>query len=320
MSSMEGRHWLWQFSVGVIDVEVIQERFGADIAEAFQLWVAMQEDTDRMVRNVADGMTRQGAADGASSSGSSTVAVEKKESGDKDDCSLAAADVANVVAGDQEGWTVPEGAADAGESTSTSEHGLEDHDAGAGVHEDLPVPATLPDGGLDSLEDDGLLEVPGDEREELLDVPGDGGGEEREGSLPLEVLEAARVEDNNMDVESGEQSMAHAEQGGGSGGADGMLDAAADAPIPPDPYDVPQAWRRVLAAWDDPSLGAGLEGSAVSNGDFEHAVSMEADAAVEGTQDEAAAEFRTAPTARTAPATEGSEAGLKQTNLRSWLK
>ena len=54
MASVEGRRWLWQFSTGVTSLDVILERFGQDIAEAFQLWVAMQEDTDQLVRNVAN--------------------------------------------------------------------------------------------------------------------------------------------------------------------------------------------------------------------------------------------------------------------------
>ena len=39
-----------------------------------------------------------------------------------------------------------------------------------------------------------------------------------------------------------------------------------------EPYDVPQAWQRVQQAWNDPAIGAGLEDSALSCGEFEHSV------------------------------------------------
>ena len=52
MLTVEGRHWLWQYSVDAVTSAEIEERFGAEIAEAFQLWVALKEDLDKTVRNV----------------------------------------------------------------------------------------------------------------------------------------------------------------------------------------------------------------------------------------------------------------------------
>ena len=35
-------------------------------------------------------------------------------------------------------------------------------------------------------------------------------------------------------------------------------------------YDVPLAWSRVLEAWNDPAVGAGVADSVLSGGEFEH--------------------------------------------------
>ena len=73
LSSMEGRHWLWRFTQQLATSEEVQERFGMDVAEAFQLWAAMQADLEAEVKNVADRLLDN---DEASASEESTIAVE----------------------------------------------------------------------------------------------------------------------------------------------------------------------------------------------------------------------------------------------------
>ena len=74
MTTVEGRHWLWQFSVGAVSEDMIVARFGVEIAEAFQLWVALQADEDRTIRNVGDIPMHEHTGT-ASSSNASTVEV-----------------------------------------------------------------------------------------------------------------------------------------------------------------------------------------------------------------------------------------------------
>ena len=92
-------------------------------------------------------------------------------------------------------------------------------------------------------------------------------------------------------------------------------------------YDVPLAWRRVLEAWNDPAVGAGLADSVLSAGEFEHAVhhlddSQHSEAGdVEGAGgDLATAGPSSSPAARGSSSTESTDGGLRQTNLKSWLK
>ena len=85
MASITGRRWLWQ-----LNLPVIEERFGNDVAEAFQLWEAMQADTDTLVRNAADHLMEVDV-EGASESESSTVEVEtaKRKVDSQDGVSVA---------------------------------------------------------------------------------------------------------------------------------------------------------------------------------------------------------------------------------------
>ena len=93
-----------------------------------------------------------------------------------------------------------------------------------------------------------------------------------------------------------------------------------------EPYVVPPAWARVLRAWNDPAIGAGLPDSILSCGEFQH-----------GTMDEELAhgdEAETAEIATVAASTSATGSGLrsstegsdqaesapKQTNLKGWLK
>ena len=102
-----------------------------------------------------------------------------------------------------------------------------------------------------------------------------------------------------------------------------------------EPCDVPQAWQRVLQAWNDPAIGAGLEDSALSCGEFEHSVGghhgepvmeaageepgQEAATAALGAAAEASAGPGSPSSRRTRSSTETAEVGPRQ-NLKGWLK
>ena len=82
MSSQEGRHFLWQFQAGAITAEEVDARFGTEVAEGFQLWVAVQDDVDEAVRHVGDVPALSGSEQGAGSE-ASTIPV-----GDEPDVSV----------------------------------------------------------------------------------------------------------------------------------------------------------------------------------------------------------------------------------------
>ena len=125
------------------------------------------------------------------------------------------------------------------------------------------------------------------------------------------------------------------------GGTD-VMDMAENAEVNAndrEPYCVPLEWQRVLRAWNDPSLGVGLEDSALSCGEFERPTvhHSEAGAAsgssgstmevhggslsvepVEPVDGMSAATSASGSSVR--PSSESAETGLKQTNLKGWLK
>ena len=82
LCSLEGRHWLWRLQTGTATADMLEERFGSDIAEAAQLWVAMQDDMEKGVKNLANGTgLTAGSGDNvaASTSGSSTMAMAMRD-------------------------------------------------------------------------------------------------------------------------------------------------------------------------------------------------------------------------------------------------
>ena len=93
-----------------------------------------------------------------------------------------------------------------------------------------------------------------------------------------------------------------------------------------EPYDVPSAWARVLEAWNDPAIGAGLPDSLLSCGNFQHG---EEHSAVEHQDDNTLGELATEAASSTmtvcgsTSSTEGdnrAEQVRKQTDLKGWLK
>ena len=54
METKEARYWLQQFVDGMVSEEMIGSRFGTEVLELFQMWLAIQEDMDVQVRNCAD--------------------------------------------------------------------------------------------------------------------------------------------------------------------------------------------------------------------------------------------------------------------------
>ena len=228
MVSVEGRHWLWRFVQNLVSLHEVEARFGQDVAEAFQLWTAMQMDTEKEIVNVAELLVED---DCSSSTGSSTIQVEKRPDGD---ASMAGADVAKVE-----------------EAMPVDVHEAANEEDGAGVSEDnfvsttgvgvLPeVTATLPD----SVPDDSML------RAELGEVLGDDG--------PTADLN----ENEPVDYENAE---------GALGAGDHMAGAGCEMDVAiEEPYVVPAAWQSVLEAWNHPSIGAGLPDSVLSSGEFQH--------------------------------------------------
>ena len=276
MVSVEGRHWLWRFGRKLVSLEEVEARFGQDIAEAFQLWTAMQMDTEKEVVNVAERLVED---DCSSSTGSSTIRVERDQ---HDDESIEGAEVARVE-----------------EAKSADESGKAEE--GAGVSEDnlvnstglnvfSEVNATLPDSGPDGSV----------RRAELSEAEGDnttGAGDRMAG--------------------------AEADTGADAGSE---MDIAGE-----EPSVVPAVWENVLEAWNHPSIGAGLPDSALSSGEFQHEApqgsaamtSSGSHAAADALFVEAEAASNTGSSRRSRSSTdraEGDDNGLKQTDLKGWLK
>ena len=163
LGSIEGRHWLWRLQEGTATADMLMQRFGQEIAEAAQLWLALQEDLDRDVRNLADGTTAAGVTDGGiadggaegSTSGSSTVAVDND---DERVSSLMGPAVARIgAAGEDQGGGEGEGQHEQGdggdeeEAARSEDAGVDVMDCGGSEVEELqgregqPVHDTVPD-------------------------------------------------------------------------------------------------------------------------------------------------------------------------------
>ena len=305
LCSLEGRHWLWRLQEGTANVDMMVQRFGQEIAEAAQLWLALQEDLDKGVRNLADGTATVAVGTEGSTSGSSTVAVDN---GDEGASSLTGPAVAHIgAAGEdqekeaserQDGQSHGEGeeeamcseAADVDVMDCDGNEGAErDGREGQTIHDTVPDSLQLAGG----MEDDRGQNVPG------ANVEGDESNHEC-------GVEGTEVAMNAVDMNAAEVDVNHDER---------------------EPYDVPLEWHRILRAWDDPAIGAGLEDSALSTGEFErpftHGVGSAvepgaAGPAVDGEPPESSTSSRTGMTR----STEGSESGsgAKQTDLKGWLK
>ncbi|CAE7691445.1 unnamed protein product, partial [Symbiodinium pilosum] len=51
MKTQEARHWVYRFMEGLATDAMIQNRFGAEVAEIFHMWVAVRDNVDMEVRN-----------------------------------------------------------------------------------------------------------------------------------------------------------------------------------------------------------------------------------------------------------------------------
>ena len=297
---MEGRHWLWQFSQNMVDIETIQARFGNDIADAFQMWVALQKDTEREIKNVAEHLLED---DETSSSEAVTIPVEVPVDGvgSTEGAAVARVGEANTtesmmnesgeVTGATLGMTMMEG-------VSEDNDGLNgcgaSHGRGPGTGTiTAEVTATLPD----SLPDDddnalraglsdalcGPRHAVGDD-DHCADEGADTGMDATsQGGAPCQATE----EGNAMDVADGE------------------------------PYRIPPAWASMPEAWDDPAVGAGLPDSIVSHGEFQHGLPTDEPDPSDPMGSGAASSGATS--SRVRESTEGSEGAPKQTNLKGWL-
>ena len=282
LTSMEGRHWLWQFSQQMIGLDEIEARFGLRIAEAFQMWVALQKDMEKEVKNVAECLL---ANDQASSSEAATVAVELPG---EDRGSVEGPEVAKIVDTEVAGNVEIVDEEVHGNGGETVEGVSQDNHVAPGSSNAVgAAEATL----QDSLEDDDSVL-----REGLGDAFGDDGNQEN-----VDKEEAAHAEEQ-MDIEE----------------AAGVVDG--------EPCAAPSAWARILEAWNDPTMDAGLPDSLLSCGNFQHgdehsAVEHQDGNTLGGLAAEAASSTMTV--SGSTSSTEGdnrAEQVRKQTDLKGWLK
>ena len=54
MNTDEVRHWLHLFCEGLTTTDVIAERFGVEVSEVFEMWAAVQHDTNEAARNCGE--------------------------------------------------------------------------------------------------------------------------------------------------------------------------------------------------------------------------------------------------------------------------
>ena len=244
MASQVGRHYLWQFQAGAITVEDIDARFGTEVAEGFQLWVAVQDDVDASVRNVGDIPAMSGSEEDRDSEASTIPAGDKPEMEGpdllpvRDDQEAGmehlAGDLPHAHGHDQLGATQLDGRDTAMEVSQ---------EAGAVA----PEEDAMADHGLDSTSADAPLE-------EVANACALGG-----------------VNDNNAASSS---STCGGEAPDGRAGREAPDGHAGLREC--DPYVVPEAWRRVLTAWnEDIAVGITLDGvlpadAGLSCGTFEH--------------------------------------------------
>ena len=271
MSTMEGRHWLWQYSVGAISEGMVEARFGADIAEAFELWVALREDDDLAVRNVGNIPMLEVAAHGESSD-ASTMEVDKPLGEGNTDDNLRAGGAEDLVtvapAMDVLGPTQLDGL-----ETYVNAAEIEHKDVSALDGENTDEGAGAVTAGMSSEETGHGVPLEGDD-------PGHCEGHHAAGhdsGLPgaaVATSETALKDGNN------DNNMASAGCANPSGEDGHEAPTGCSGPLEEhrpwvedesDPYHVPEAWRRVLRAWnEDLAVGAGIEDSGLSVGNFAH--------------------------------------------------
>ena len=116
METKEAKYWLHRFMEGIASEEMICSRFGVEVLEFFQMWLAIRDDMDTQVRNCADAVRH--VAD--------TVC---EEGGDESDATTVAAGVegkAGMTAA-KKGYVAPDAARKAEEdSDSDEEEGEQD--------------------------------------------------------------------------------------------------------------------------------------------------------------------------------------------------
>ena len=173
METKEARYWLQQFVDGMVSEEMIGNRFGTEVLELFQMWLAIQEDMDVQVRNCADAAKH--VAD---------TALEDEGEG-SNATTVAAGDGHCAGASDRPGYVEPakEHVAGMDSSSSHDEQGEDEtrgegssesrQNAGiaegvaseiGGVESAAAAPSDVVDAGLDHRDGQGRLE--GDEMEE----------------------------------------------------------------------------------------------------------------------------------------------------------
>ena len=304
MLSVEGRHWLWQYQVGAVSMAMIEARFGCEIAEAFQLWVALQEDLDKTVRNV----------------GAEPLQIEQQHN------TTSEAGTEKMDTGKPEGQKVEMGR----ELEEDKYDEVDRHPNELGATQ-LDGMDTFVGGPCIEGED---REPGGDEEEAERPDEGDDSGlaEHRpEGHVrDLHVAEELADEEAGRD-ENGEGGGALVEESEVNGvePVERVVPGNVWSEDPNDLYYVPVAWRRVLAAWNrDAAPSTGFEDTAISVGNFEHpegelGMAEDAPAASTATGSGAPSASTGSGTTERSERVSGSGAGSSkggQTDLRSWLQ
>ena len=299
-----------------MQIATIEERFGNEIAEAFQLWMALREDLDKTVRNLGaeplevENMPNQSDAE-----------TEQLEEGRLEGLKT------NITRDDEAG----EGGKACKEPEMTQLDGLDTCVGGPLVHGGDAEPA-----GECERPPEGNAGPAGECK--LLPEGDDQGREERrhEGDAHMEPnmgMEAA------IDACGGTDDAAGDTQGevGPSGGehSSNVVPGQVWSEDPNDPYYVPVAWHGVLAAWNREAREVADSGLSVGN--FEHSLEHPEEHGTDNSQVEASAATASgagavagAPvlssgSSTTATADGGSGTGsgsLKggQTDLRGWLR
>ena len=298
MQTQEARHWPWRFMEGLATESMIENRFSSEVAEVFSIWTAVRDDLDRLVRNCGDVEI-----------GRANPADRVLEEADESDAAAvimdhARADVASLVAGEP-GRIPPEaeGERSHDDGDESSEEAEKEHQEGE--------PHAVGEAGVAEGDTEAMCEKPGDET--IRDARAEGSGY-REGS-------GLRGDEESVGVAEGGDHDADHDHGCRRDERD-EVDAI-------DPHTrIPTRWSEWLRAVNaNQSLGveiAGGEDSAISDGlntlpgnYVEPTQQAEIDgAALPSAAGGSGTENRTTTAIETA---EGNS-GLRQTDLKAWLK
>ena len=308
LQSAEARTWLRRLRRAEATPQDVKEKFGESVAEAMLMWISQQEDHERDVLNCGE-------------HGVGYIAPAKDDDDDSSSSSSSTNSQASIL-------TRPYMPEESGALPYTEENALEGTGTGPGHHEELAQQGGWGEWArsLQGTSDQGLL------------ADQDRGSGSCEGSGLLEGQgQGLLVRDGSQRREDQGDSA----QGEPSKRCEGDGSLASEVRGESEDYVVPDAWKPVLRAWHDPAIGVGSEapwpGLATPSGSGSGLVEDgEGTAAVADTMADAShtqlsdGEHTQPGNEPGEPSTSGSTElldrkdglgeGLKQTNLKSWLK